>query len=276
VTDKSSLDGARIALLEARMSKELASLIERSGGAPYCVPAVEETQRDCREDVASAVTWLGQEPTLAVLLNGAGVSVFFRVAGELGREAELRGALARCELLCRGPKPIAALKTRGISASIRVADPYTTHEVLAALGQIPLRDRRALVVHYGERNEAVVAALRAGEVKDLLELSVYEWELPHNLGPLVRLVDEIIARRVDAVAFTSQIQARHLVAVAERQNKRAELLSALSTHTPAAAIGPTCAEVMRELGIPARVVASPPKMGPFVQSLALFLTGGRA
>ena len=37
-----TLRGARVALLEARMRGELAELVERSGGRPYCVPAVRE------------------------------------------------------------------------------------------------------------------------------------------------------------------------------------------------------------------------------------------
>ncbi len=38
----SDLGGARIALLEARLSDVLAALIRRSGGEPHCFPAVRE------------------------------------------------------------------------------------------------------------------------------------------------------------------------------------------------------------------------------------------
>ena len=38
----SSLNGTRVALLESRMSGELADLVRRHGGEPRCVPAVRE------------------------------------------------------------------------------------------------------------------------------------------------------------------------------------------------------------------------------------------
>ncbi len=255
------------------MATELASLVERCSGVPYCVASVREVERPCRDEVTRVISWLGErhERRLVVLLNGAGVNALFRVARELGREAELSAGLARAELLCRGPKPVAALKARGLVTAVRVDEPYTTREVLRAFDDIPLRGREALVVHYGERNGTVVDALRGAHAK-VLELSLYDWELPEDLTPLVHLVDEIIGRRVGVVAFTSQIQPRHLVAVAEREHKRQELVHALNTHTLTAAIGPTCAEVLRQLGIAPRVVPPKPKMGSLVQSIAHFLS----
>ncbi len=274
-TPTPSLRGTRVAILEARMGTELASLVERSSGVPYCVPAVREVERECKDEVARTISWLEGERRLVVLLNGAGVNALFRAAADLGREAELRAALARAELVCRGPKPVAALKARGLSPTVRVDEPYTTREVLQAFDDIALHDRDALVVHHGERNEAVVVALVRAHVK-VLELSLYDWELPEDLEPLVCLIDEIVERRVGAVAFTTQIQARHLVQVAEQVHKKKELVLALNTHTLAAAIGPTCAEMLRELGIPPRVVPPKPSMGSLVRSLAQFLTEERA
>ena len=270
-----SLRGARIALLEARMGTELASLVERWSGVPYCVPLVREVERDRREEVARLVTWLNQgEPRLVVFLNGAGVDGMFRVAAALGREDELTRGLARAEMICRGPKPVAALKGRGLTPSIRVSEPYTTREVLQAFGDVEVRGREALVVHHGERNEVLVGALARAHVKTR-ELSLYEWELPEDLAAAFRLVDEIIEGRVGVVAFTTQIQARHLLAVAERAKKKKELVHALRTHTLVAAIGPTCADTLTALGIPPKVVPANPKMGPLVQSLARFLTEAR-
>lgn len=274
-----SLRGARIALLEARMGTELASLVERWSGVPYCVPLVREVERDRREEVARLVSWLSQganqgEPRLVVFLNGAGVDGMFRVAAALGREEELTRGLARAEIICRGPKPVAALKGRGLTPSVRVSEPYTTREVLQALSDVEVRGREALVVHHGERNEVLVGALARAHVKTR-ELSLYEWELPEDLAAAFRLVDEIIEGRVGVVAFTTQIQARHLLAVADRAKKKKELVHALRTHTLVAAIGPTCADTLTALGIPPKVVPANPKMGPLVQSLARFLTEAR-
>jgi uroporphyrinogen-III synthase len=268
-----SLRGTRVAILEARQGTELASLVERYSGVPYWVPALREVERERRGEVAQAITWLGEgERRLVVLLNGAGLDALFRVATVLGREDELREGLARAEVVCRGPKPLAALKARGLTATVRVEEPYTTREVLRALeGVSPTLD--ALVLHHGERNDAVVTSLVRRRIR-VRELSLYEWELPEDLTPLSRLVDEIIERRVGAVAFTTQIQARHLFAIADRLRKKKELVHALRSHTLVAAIGPTCADALRALGVPPHVMPVNPKMGPLVQSLAHFLSEG--
>jgi hypothetical protein len=42
----SLLAGARIGLLEARLSSELAELVRREGGEPVCAPSVREAQVD--------------------------------------------------------------------------------------------------------------------------------------------------------------------------------------------------------------------------------------
>jgi uroporphyrinogen-III synthase len=53
-----TLGGARVALLEARMSKELADLVERFGGKPYCVPSVREARLPPLEHVAAFIAAL--------------------------------------------------------------------------------------------------------------------------------------------------------------------------------------------------------------------------
>ena len=47
----SLLAGARIALLEARLASEMATLVRREGGEPVCAPAVFEA----RVDVAAMI-----------------------------------------------------------------------------------------------------------------------------------------------------------------------------------------------------------------------------
>jgi uroporphyrinogen-III synthase len=100
---------------------------------------------------------------------------------------------------------------------------------------------------------------------------MYEWQLPEDVGALERLVDEIIERRVGAIAFTSQIQARHLFLVAERMGRRDELLSALQRSTIVAAIGPTCAHALEALGVRPHVVPGNPKMGSMIAALGEYL-----
>jgi uroporphyrinogen-III synthase len=267
-----------VALLEARRSGDLESLVRRRSGVPYVVPAVREVERPSPAAVGEAITWLGAGPRrIVVLLTGVGVDGLFRQAAEIDREAELRAGLERAVLVCRGPKPVAALKTRGLASSVRAAEPYTTATLIEALAPHVRGVQEVLVVHYGEISSPLVVALAelGARTRDLL---LYEWALPEDLRPLRRLVEEIVERRVGAIAFTSQVQARNLFAVAESMKMRRALLDALRSPVLVAVIGPTCADALRALGVEPHVMPVNPKMGPMVDALAEVIegTGGAA
>ena len=100
----------------------------------------------------------------------------------------------------------------------------------------------------------------------MFDLLLYEWLLPADTAPLERLVEELLAGTVDVVAFTSQVQVRHLFLVAG-EARRTALVTALG-RTLVGAIGPTCAAAVDERGIPVAVVPDNPKLVPLLKALA--------
>ena len=122
-------------------------------------------------------------------------------------------------------------------------------------------------MHYGERNAALAAALEARGAR-LEELSLYEWKLPDDIEPLKSLVQELIEKRVDAIAFTNEIQCRHLFRVADDMGLARQLALALNTDTIVAAIGPVCADSLQVLGVTPDVIPAQPSMGSMVTALA--------
>jgi uroporphyrinogen-III synthase len=211
-----------------------------------------------------------------VLLTGAGVTALFREAEAANRLDETVSALRRTITVCRGPKPGAALKRYDVPVGITTPEPYTTREVLGALAGVDLAGRRIGLLHYGERSDAVAREL-AHTGATVEELCLYEWQLPDDVSPLETLVTDLIAGSVDAIAFTSQIQCRHLFEVAARANRSASLTDALASRVVVAAIGPVCASALRGFGVVPHVMPSHPKMGPMIVALAdyLELTGHR-
>jgi len=97
-----SLQGKRVALLEARMSGELSSMVERLGGRPYSVPAVRETPLEQPEQAAAFVDGLcAGRFEVVVFMTGVGATSLLREAGKLGR---LDAALTSwAETRCRPP-----------------------------------------------------------------------------------------------------------------------------------------------------------------------------
>jgi uroporphyrinogen-III synthase len=263
----SGLAGKRVALLEARLGGELSKLVERHGGAAYNVPAVREETIDAGPEVEALINKLSAgEIQFVVLQTGVGVMTLLNEAEKLGRKDELIGALKQVTTVCRGPKPSAVLARNKIQISVNAAEPYTTAELIAALEPLALEGAGVALLHYGERNAALTDALRARGAR-LDELCLYEWRLPGSVAPLETLVTEIIDQKVDAVAFTSQIQARHLFQIAAESGRAGELRDALNEKTVVASVGPTCTAALRALGVEAHVEPEHPKMAPMVQAL---------
>jgi uroporphyrinogen-III synthase len=262
-----SLQGARVALLEARRESELASLVRRHGGVPVCVPALREVERDCAAQLAKAVGALGREQAVVVLATGVGLERCLAVAKELGRLEEFRAGLTRSTVVCRGPKPVAVLKREGLTAHIRAEPPHTSVELLAALATLDVAGREVVYVHDGGANRGVVEdLLRRGA--QVAEVEPYGWALPEDVGPLVQLVRDIVAGQVDALAVTTQIQAVHLFEVAESVGQRPALVEALRERVIVAAVGPTSARALERLGAPPHVIPAASKMGTLVVALA--------
>lgn len=265
------LKGARIGLLEARLTGELAQIVRRHGGEPMNAPAVREVETLDEGAVRAFIDGVSAgRITVVVFLTGVGASALFREAERLGRGAALLEGLRAATTVCRGPKPGGVLGRHDVPVSVRVPEPHTTADVLRSTAALPLAGRTIGLLHYGERNAVLADGLRAraGAVE---ELCLYEWRMPIDVEPLRRLVRAAVAGELEAVAFTSQIQARHLLEVARDVALHLDLVRALTTRVVVAAVGPTCADALRALGMPPHVVPERPKMGPMVAALAAYL-----
>ena len=265
------LGDVRIVLLEGRMSSEIAGLVTRHGGRPHSIPAVREVPMACADQVASLMSGLGAEGySIAVFQTGAGVRMLFAEAERQGRGDELRKALGRLSLVCRGPKPSGALKQQGLAPAVVSREPHTSAELLEAISTLDLDGAGLVLVHHGEHDFALEKALSARGAK-IKSLSLYSWMPPEDITALEVLVRDIVEGGVSVVAFTSQIQAHHLFEVAGGLQQGAALAKALQTRTITAAVGPTCAEALQRYGVTPHVVPEHPKMGHMITALSRYL-----
>jgi uroporphyrinogen-III synthase len=270
------LDGQRIVLFESRFAQEICDLVRRSGGVPVCVPAVVERRQPSAPEVTALLAELSSEESpVFVFSTGVGARALFDEARGLGRVPELVEAISRGRAVCRGPKAVAALYREGLVTCLKARTPYTTGELLDALAGVEVRSRKVVLVHYGERNEALVDAL-AQRGALLHELLLYRWELPEDPAPLARAAEELAQGAFAAAAFTTQVQARNLMTIATRIGRREDVIAALRSRVVVAAVGPTCARVLAELGVPAQVVPDSPKMAAMLGALVARLTTGSA
>ena len=167
-----TLHGARVALLESRMSTELAELVRRMGGTPVAAPSVREIPREA--ETAAFVDQLASGRFGVIIFQtGVGTAALLRDAERRSRLPDVLAALGKVTLVCRGPKPTAVVRRYGLQPTIVPQKPFTTNEVLEALSKIDLVGRDVALVHYGERNTALADALRARGAQ-LAEACPYE------------------------------------------------------------------------------------------------------
>lgn len=259
--------GATVLLLESRLASETAAMVRRLGGEPVTAPALAEADVDADSAVHDFIEWLPRAARpLVVFLTGVAVTRLFAVAERLERETALVSGLARATVVARGPKPAGALTRRGLPAPRTVSEPFTTADVIAALDELSLADREVAVVHYGEPSEPILRHLAEHGAR-VTELLLYEWRLPDDLAPLERAVDAILERHIAAVAFTSQVQVRHLLEVAGA--RREAVVAALNSGALVGAVGPTCEAACVAAGLTGVVTPAHPKLAPLLHALAV-------
>ena len=255
-----------IAVLESRFGEHLAALLEKQGASVLRAPALaEEPDLDPEAIRRLIADWAAHPVALAIFQTGVGTRALFEAVDRLDLAGQLLTLLADCVVAVRGPKPTAVLRGRAVRIDISAEEPYTTVEVLAAIRNVKLSGERVLVQRYGETNLGLEEGLEARGAK-VIEVPTYRWALPHDIDPLLRLLDALERRAIDAAVFTSASQVRNLFAVAERiagvDQLRRNLNSVLI-----ASIGPVCSDALETAGIHVTLEASPPKLGPLIAML---------
>jgi len=266
------MHGKTIAFLESRLADHVGELIARRGGVPLSAPALaEEPAVDLAAIERLVRDWPAQAVAAIVFQTGVGTRALLSATDALGLTDAFMQLLERTTVVARGPKPTAALRQRGIRIDASAAEPFTTAEIVDAMASLDLRGKTVVVQRYGDVNAELHDALRARGAR-IVDVPLYRWSLPHDVAPIIRLLDALERGGVDAVVFTSASQVRNLVAVAERAG-RADRLRADLARTLVASVGPVSSAALRDVGVAVGVEASPPKLGPLLEALDAALRG---
>jgi uroporphyrinogen-III synthase len=265
--------GPIVALLESRMSSELARLISKHGGTPLSVPAVRESP----ELTSSAANQLindleASRYEIVIFMTGVAVSLLFEAAERVTRRPDLVRALRQVTTVCRGPKPTAALRGFGLPPTLSAQEPFTAAEVLDAMSGIEVCGKKVLLFHYGERSDTLAETLIAWRAQ-LDEFWLYRWLMPADLSGLQALVKRIVDREIQGLGITCQVQFRHLMKVAEDMRLERPLVRALNERVVVGAVGPKCSAVLQSRGVRVHIIPEHPKMGPLAVAMMRHLNG---
>jgi uroporphyrinogen-III synthase len=203
---------------------------------------------------------------MLICLTGVGTRALLALARETGQHESLSRALQQMIVVARGPKPVAALKEAQVRIDVIPSVP-TSEGILSAIEGRPLTGMQVAVQLYGEENPLLVDGLKARGAT-VHEIPLYEWALPLDQEPMTHLIHELLAGKIDVLAFTSSPQIRHLFEVAQRMNVLDRFVTALRDKVTLAVVGPVCEAVLVERGIHPVIQPEKPTMGALVHAIA--------
>ncbi|MBI2509286.1 MAG: uroporphyrinogen-III synthase [Betaproteobacteria bacterium] len=255
-----------VAILESRLGRQLGELVAKHGGRPFHAPALAEIPDVDPAFISALISELKTRPAdLMIFQTGVGTNALFKTTDALGLTETLLALLAQTTVVVRGPKPTAALRSRGVRLDISAKEPFTTTEVLEALQAVQLNGKRVTVQRYGISNIELEEALKARGAQ-VIEITTYRWSLPPDTRPLIDLMDALERRQVDAVTVTNAAQVYNLFEVAEKLGRTDALRAALH-RTLVASLGPVSTGALQKVGVGVGLEASPPKLGPLMSAL---------
>ena len=291
-----SFEGLRVLAFESRRATELAALISTYGGRPLVAPALREVPLESNTEALDfAAALMRGEFDIVIFLTGVGTRELVRVVERAYPRDAFIAALARANVVARGPKPLAALRELAVPVWIAVPEPNTWRELLAAVDAkteersrehpntaasntplehpnaaarlgTPLRGARIAVQEYGVSNPELLEGLRARGAS-VMRVPVYRWALPEDLAPLKNAVTALARGEADVAIFTTSVQVLHLWQIVREMRLEADVRRGFA-RTVIASIGPTTSEELRRHRLAIDLEASHPKLGFLVREAA--------
>ena len=257
--------GLRVASFESRMATEMDAPDRTLWRPRTCGPALREIPL---EDNSAALRFgarlLTERIDILILLTGVGTKVLFDILQTRHALGDLIAALKNTALVVRGPKPMAALKTLGLTPTLTVPEPNTWYDLLATLDEYrPVRGLRVAVQEYGVSNTELLDAL-SQRGADVFPVPVYRWALPEDTGPVKRVLGAIVAGQVDVMVITNAAQLDHVMRLLEEEGTVDQFRAACKKMV-VASIGPTASERLHHYDLPVDLEPSHPKMGILVK-----------
>ncbi|MBN9594121.1 MAG: uroporphyrinogen-III synthase [Afipia sp.] len=266
------LEGYRILILETREEAQFSRLLQEQGASVLQCPMF--TIRDV-PDPAPVEAWIGlfiANPfDDLVLMTGEGLRRIMTVAQRIGADQYLIAAIGKAKRYARGPKPVRALREIGLEADMQTETP-TSEGVAAMLAQQDLKGHRVGLQLYPDKDHSklIGAITSQGASVETVLPYVYDGEAADT--NIVSAINEMVQRRVDAIALTSSGQVRRLIDVARAHNCEDKLRDGLA-QTPVASVGPVVSDELKAYGLRTDIYPANDSffMKPLISAMAVAL-----
>ena len=263
-----SFKGCRVAALESRRAADMQRMIEKYGGVADVSPSMREVPIEPnRGAIDFAYRLITGQVSVVVLTTGVGFRYLLRAIEPHLDQRRFLDALSDVTTICRGPKPVAAMREHGLTPSFRVPEPNTWRELLQTIdAEVSISNQVVALQEYGVSNKSLIAGLEARGAT-VERIQVYGWDLPLDPSDLERNIRAIAAGERDMLLVTSAHQVVNMLRLAEDMELVEGLREGLRG-TVIASIGPTTSQMLEESEIHIDLEPTHPKMGHLVVQAA--------
>ena len=267
--DPEQLVGFRIGVTAHRRSADLIAALERRGAEVLHAPTLQIVPADRDERlVAATAEVIKARPDILLVTTAYGLNGWLEAADAAGLGQNLLEVLAQARILVRGPKARGAVRAGGLRDS-GMSDEETTASLVDQVLAEGAAGRTVAIQLHGFVDDEQLARLRTAGAT-VITVAPYLWTAPSEPQRVVRLLDAIVARTLDAVTFTSAPAAEALVAAARDRGLFEPVVAAMRSNVVPFAVGPVTAAPLHAVG----VIAIHPdryRLGALVRTLAEYL-----
>ena len=267
------LIGFSIALTSDRRSQELVSAFTRRGATVLQAPALRIVPlAEDAELVRATEQVIAQPPDDVIVTTAIGFRGWMEGADAAGLAPQLTATLGAARLLARGPKARGAIQAAGL-VEAWAATSETTAEVVDRLLTEGVAGRRIAVQLHGTTDAELLGRLVDAGAR-VQQVPVYRWGPSPDPAAVLRAVEAICQRTIDAVLFTSAPGSQAFLDAARSAGRLDDLVDALRDDVVAAAVGSITAGPLLALGLEP-LIPDRSRLGALVRSVADHLSSSR-
>jgi uroporphyrinogen-III synthase len=264
------LTGFTVGITADRRADEQATLFERRGATVQHGPTIRTLPMGSDGPLRQATDEvIARRPVAVVANTGLGMRSWLSAAETWGVGAELLAALGGARIYARGPKASGAVHSAGLDVAGKAPSERLSEAVELMLADLPPGGLVAVQVDGSGDTPELDRIRRHGA--DVVAVPVYEWTLPEDVRPALKLADAVLSRTVHAVTFTAGPAIRNWMAIlADHDLDEPVRLALTSGEIVVGCVGPVCADVAvaERVAPPDLVMPTAYRLGPLVRAVA--------
>jgi uroporphyrinogen-III synthase len=249
VQESSTLKGKTIAITRPRgQAEEAAKMIEKRGGKPYFIPAIEIKGPNDPKPIKKFIGELQKgEVDYVIFMSVNGVRYLLSAAESLRRLDETLEGLKKTVTIAVGPRTAQELKAHRIQVN-GVPSKYTSEGIIQSLQQLDIFGKALRI----PRTSSATPVLKEKLLEmgaSVQEVYVYETALPVDPNLKEKFFQDLTAEKIAAIIFGSASCVKNLFQMLSDQISPEKLSDLMNSKVTVVAIGPVTAGALVEMGV---------------------------